>query len=138
MQYSGMSAQLVKPYRPEDLDTTLFDINKGNEIKGRLSYVHRPNSFDASLPTFSPEDDYYRVLLEFIDEQGNSRSLPLDGSADGIYSLIVTPVDNAGNSIDGALAGQSGWKPITNPDQIQSQELKKVLHFSIGYNSSKS
>ncbi len=129
VQYSGMSAQLVKPYRPEDLDNTLFDVNSGNEINGRLSYVHRPNSFDASLPTFSPEDDYYRVLLEFIDDQGNSRSLPLDGSADGIYSIVVTPVDNAGNSIDGAVAGQSGWKPITNPDQIQSQELKKSFLF---------
>ena len=129
VEYSGMNAQLVTPYRPEDLDTTLFDINNNNEIKGRLSYVHRPNSFDASLATFSPEDDYYRVLLEFIDEQGNSRSLPLDGSADGIYSLIVTPVDNAGNSIDGALAGQSGWRPISNPDQILSQELKKSFSF---------
>ncbi len=129
VQYSGMSAQLVTPYRPEDLDATLFDLNNSNQIKARLNYVHRPNSFDASLPTFSPEDDYYRVLLEFIDEQGNTRTLPLDGSADGIYSMTVLPVDNAGNSIDGALAGQSGWKPITNPDQIQPQELKRSFFF---------
>lgn len=129
VDFSGMTARLIAPYRQEDLDKTLFDVANGNQIKGRLAYVHRPNSFDASLPSFSAEDDFYRVLLEFIDEQGNARSLPQDGSADGIYSMVVTPVDNAGNSIDGSLAGLSGWKPGPNPDRDGPQELRKSFTF---------
>ena len=127
--YSGMSAKLQLAYRPEDLDSSLFDIANDNNIKGRLSYVHRPNSFDATLPSYRSEDDFYRLLLEFIDEFGNTRTLPQDGSADGIYEIEVLPVDNAGNSIDGALAGNSGWKPSSNPDIDGPQELRKKFFF---------
>lgn len=125
--FSGMDARLSTPYRPDDLDETLFNINDNNRIRGRLVYTHRPNNFDASLPSFNEKDDAYRILLEFVDNVGNTRTLPQDGTADGIYTIEVTPVDNAGNSIDGAA--NSGWRVPGDVDLNGPNELRKNFFF---------
>ena len=128
-EFGGMTIVLQVPYRPSDLDSDVFNLQKGNEIIGRLSYTHRPNSIDPTLSTFNPKDDTYRVLLEFIDRDGSVVTLPTDGSADGIYRMDVTPVDNAGNSIDGARNGGGGYNPFTGPEIDTPKELKKSFFF---------
>jgi len=129
IDFSGMSLGLQVPYRPNELDPDVFNLVSENELIGRISFTHKPNSIDPTLPTFNPKDDTFRVLLEFINRQGTVVTLPTDGSADGIYRMDVTPVDNAGNSIDGARSGLSGFQNFSGAESDAPRELRKSFFF---------
>jgi len=123
---SKMNLRLPAPYR-DNLSTTLFDTADGNRLRGVLDFTHNPNSFDPTLPTFNPNDDAYRVLLEIVDNNANTVTLPVDGSVDGIYTVEVIPVDNAGNNVNDATT-RGGFKPLT--DGVKPpKELKRDFRF---------
>ncbi len=98
---SNLQWFLETPYRPNKVDRTLID---GGQSSGRLRttlrFIHVPNSTDPTLPSFNPNDDAFRVLLELTDNRGIVRSLPVDGSMDGIYRILSLPRDRAGNQMD--------------------------------------
>lgn len=108
---------LQNSYRPADFDSSYIETqNPGQQIssgriRGTLRFIHNPNSTDPTVPSFNPNDDTYRVLLEIVDQNQIVRSLKEDGSMDGIYALAANPVDNAGNSLDVAVAGDSAPDP---------------------------
>ena len=129
VDFSSMDLHLQVPYRSQAIDFDVFDPVRENQVKGRLTFTHKPNALDPSLPSFHPKDDAYRILLEFVNSFGQAITLPIDGGADGIYRLDVVPVDNAGNTIEAARAGQSGFNPAPNPDRDGPQELRKSFFF---------
>jgi hypothetical protein len=123
---SKITLFLESPYR--DIGTGISNPVQidGNtrEVRGRLVYVHSPNSMDPDSITYDPMDDSYRVLLEFVDSSHQPSSLPMDGTVDGIYKMEVVPVDNAGNSLaDGASGGYNmdGLTPETMPDELRQE-----------------
>ncbi|MCJ8347523.1 hypothetical protein MJH12_18440, partial [bacterium] len=114
--HTSIKLFLENAYR-DPLDSELF--SSENQLRGALRFVHNPNSSDPDLPSYNPNDDSYRVLLEFVDSESAPIELPSDGSADGIYKIEVIPADNAGNTLTDALAGTTGYQvPSSNPDRI--------------------
>jgi hypothetical protein len=129
VDFSSMDLHLQVPYRPQSIDLEVFDPVQDHRVKGRLTFTHKPNSLDPSLPSFHPKDDAYRILLEFVTSLGQAMTLPTDGGADGIYRIDVVPVDNAGNTVEAARAGQSGFNPAQNPDRDGPKEVRKSFFF---------
>lgn len=114
--HTGIKLFLENGYR-QPLNTEIF--SSENQLRGALRFVHNPNSSDPDLPSYNPNDDSYKVLLEFVDKDSTPVELPTDGSADGVYKIEVIPADNAGNTLTDALAGTTGYKvPGTNPDSV--------------------
>lgn len=117
---------LQTQYKNGTLDPDVFGAE--NVLRGALRFVHNPNSSNPDLPSFNPNDDSFRVLLEFVDKDSTPVELPSDGSADGIYKIEVVPADNAGNSLTDALAETTGYKvPAENPNKVL--ELRKDWFF---------
>lgn len=99
---SILSWTFESAYQPNNVDATLLDSANGSvpaPLRGTLRFIHMPNSTDPTLPSFNPNDDAFRVLLELTDANGFVRTLPRDGTMDGIYSIVSRPVDQAGNQI---------------------------------------
>jgi hypothetical protein len=127
IDHSAMKLFLHTPYGTPS--TEVFDESNNNRVKGSLNFIHFPNSSDPELPGYDPEDDAYRVLLEFRDKNGSTVTLPVDGTADGIYHMEILPVDNAGNTIDNAIEGASGYNVQNLTEENRPQELRKDFYF---------
>ncbi|MCO4781935.1 MAG: hypothetical protein KC646_06380 [Candidatus Cloacimonetes bacterium] len=114
--HTGIKLFLENGYR-QPLNGDIF--TSENQLRGALRFVHNPNSSDPDLPSYNPNDDSYKVLLEFVNKQSTPVELPKDGSADGVYKIEVIPADNAGNTLTDALAGTTGYQiPSSNPDSV--------------------
>lgn len=98
-------------YQPNNVENGLLvDGTVPSNLRGTLRFVHMPNSTDPTLPSFNPNDDAFRVLLELTDQNGFVRSLPEDGSMDGLYSILSRPADQAGNQMgDPDATGRSEY-----------------------------
>ncbi len=97
-----MTLWVARAYRPDDFDTTYIEGQNPQppgKIRGTLRFIHSPNNTDPTQPSFNPNDDTYRVLLEIVDTNQVVRSLKEDGTMDGIYYIGVNPVDRAGNNL---------------------------------------
>ena len=112
---STMIFRIEDAYQPGRVDSSLLMDTPTGRLRGMLRFIHVPNSTDPTLPSYSPADDKYKMLLEVTDKNQNVRTLPTDGSMDGVYSINVAPVDIAGNYMidptkiaDGATAQRTG------------------------------
>ena len=99
---SEMTLWIARAYRPDDFDPSFIEGQSQSppgKIRGTLRFIHTPNNTDPTQPSFNPNDDTYRVLLELVDDDQVVHSLKEDGSMDGIYFMGVNPVDQGGNSL---------------------------------------
>ena len=97
-----MTLWVARAYQQNNFDTSYIEGQNPQppgKIRGTLRFIHSPNNTDPTQPSFNPNDDTYRVLLEIVDSNQIVRSLKEDGTMDGIYYMGVNPVDQAGNSL---------------------------------------
>jgi hypothetical protein len=115
---SSLKITLRTPYQNQVLSRSDLFLPDGT-LRSKLTFTHVPNSIDPTRPGFNPQDDAFRVLLEFVNSSVNVSALPEDGSADGIYEIEVVPVDNAGNSVNPAVNGDasSGWSQFPQAER---------------------
>lgn len=129
---------LERSYQPNAFDQSYLELaqNPGDAVDGRrirtvLKFIHDPNNFDPTIPSFNPDDDTYRVLVEIVDSNNVVRSLKDDGTMDGIYSIAVDPVDKGGNDLTDTVLRQGVQNPGTyyglNPSAVSTRNLVKFF-----------
>ena len=75
-----------------DLTQSTIRVFKSNEDGSNEEEIRSRLRFETI-----PEQRSQKILLEFIDENGVTTSLPNDGSADGRFNMEIEAFDKAGN-----------------------------------------
>lgn len=129
---------IERAYQPNNFDQSYLELaqNPGDAVDGRrirtvLKFIHDPNNFDPTIPSFNPDDDTYRVLIELVNSSNIVRSLKDDGTMDGIYSIAVDPVDKGGNDLTDTILRQGVQNPGNyyglNPSSVSTRNLVKFF-----------